>query len=35
MRKVQDAIVKAEGTIEGVTHTRDDVNLPVEIRRRL
>ena len=35
MRKVQDAIVKAEGTIPGITHTRDDANLPWEIRKRL
>jgi hypothetical protein len=35
MTKVQDAIVKAEGTIEGVTHTRADENLPWEIRKRL
>jgi hypothetical protein len=35
MHKVQDAIVKAEGTIAGVTHTRDDENLPWEIRKRL
>jgi hypothetical protein len=35
MRKVQDAIVLAEGTIRGTPHTRDDENLPWEIRKRL
>jgi hypothetical protein len=35
MTKVQDAIVRAEGTMAGVTHTRDDENLPWEIGKRL
>ena len=35
MRKVQDAIVKAEGTIPGTTHPRGDESLPWEIRKRL
>ena len=35
MRKVQDAIVVAEGTIEGTTHPRDSESLPWEIRKRL
>jgi hypothetical protein len=35
MLKVQDAIVQAEGTIEGVPHARTDENLPWEIRQRL
>jgi hypothetical protein len=35
MRKFQDAIVAQEGTIKGITHSRDDENLPWEIRKRL
>ena len=35
MRKVQDAIVDAEGTVEGTTHARGSENLPWEIRKRL
>ncbi len=35
MVKVQDAIVRAEGTIPGTTHSREDENLPWEIRKRL
>ncbi len=35
MRKVQDAIVKAEGSIPGVPHPRGDESLPWEIRKRL
>jgi len=35
MRKVQDAIETAEGTVEGRTHARGSEELPWEIRKRL
>ena len=35
MTKVQDVIVRAEGTVPGITHTRDDESLPWKIRERL